>query len=230
MKRSGIAASGGLKRSPMTAGRSELKRTAMAASSTPMKRTQMAAGTSTMKRTQMAASTATMKRSQMAPSSEPMRRSSPMLQRAPIERGTTALTTTYSMKRSWIKVELPAAGVMAPRRRLRSKGPKMTPIRKSAKGEACTLLIPGVCRNRTDTTVWAHSNRLADGKGTGHKADDEAGCYACFDCHSFLDGGWAAFRGWTYDLVQQFFEVARAKSRAILQRKGLIQNDQQQAK
>lgn len=110
----------------------------------------------------------------------------------------------------------------APYRRMKTKGPTMTPIRRSAKGEQCTLQIPGVCRNRTDTTVWCHSNRLADGKGTGFKAPDEAGCYGCFDCHSFLDGGWARFPEWSYEDVQQYFEAARKVSRIILLRKGLI--------
>jgi len=104
----------------------------------------------------------------------------------------------------------------------RSKGPKMTPIRRSAQGEDCTLRFPGICRNRTDTTVWAHSNQLADGKGMGLKANDEAGCYACFECHSFLDGGWAALKEWTWDMVQRFFKVARERSRARLQHKGLV--------
>lgn len=205
MKRTGISSGGGLKRSPMAAGGGQLKRSPMAA------------GTSTMKRSPMAASSAPMKRSPMAASSTRMKRS------APIAR-TASLANSSSLQRSWIKVEPPAGGLM--HRRMRTKGPKMTPIRKSARGEACTLAIPGICRNRTDTTVWAHSNRLADGKGMGLKARDEAGCYACFECHSFLDGGWAAFKEWTYERVQQLFEVAQAASRAILSTKGLLKNDQ----
>jgi len=106
--------------------------------------------------------------------------------------------------------------------RPKTKGPKMTPIRRSAKGEQCTLRIPGICRNRTDTTVWCHSNRLTDGKGMSLKANDEAGCYGCFDCHSFLDGGWARYPEWSYDVVQQYFEVARARSLVLLRQKGLV--------
>lgn len=73
--------------------------------------------------------------------------------------------------------------------------PKTTKIRQSAKGESCTARIPGVCSNRTDTTVFAHLN----GAGIGRKStvtdingkDFDIGAYCCFECHSWLDGGYA---------------------------------------
>ena len=74
------------------------------------------------------------------------------------------------------------------RKGLRNRGPRMTPIRRSAKGEACTLMIPGVCTGDTTTTVLCHSNRLADGKGLGMKAPDTEACYGCSACHDVLDG------------------------------------------
>ena len=66
---------------------------------------------------------------------------------------------------------------------IRSRG-----IRESARGQACTVRSP-VCNGDTDTTVWAHSNFAAHGKGMGHKASDLFGCYACAACHMWLDAG-----------------------------------------
>ena len=68
-------------------------------------------------------------------------------------------------------------------------------ITDSAKGEDCTIRL-SVCRNRTDTTVFAHLNNLRFGKGRGIKAAQEdingkridIGAYACFECHQQLDG------------------------------------------
>lgn len=59
-------------------------------------------------------------------------------------------------------------------------------ITKSARGESCTLRLDG-CDGGGETTVWAHSNFLEDGKGTSQKADDIFGCYACANCHDILD-------------------------------------------
>ena len=61
-------------------------------------------------------------------------------------------------------------------------------IRESARGQACTVRSP-LCNGDSDTTVWAHSNLGAHGKGMGHKASDLFGCYACAACHMWLDAG-----------------------------------------
>lgn len=58
-------------------------------------------------------------------------------------------------------------------------------IRKSAKGEGCTLRIPGVCNGNNETTVFAH---LPGNKGTGTKNHDLFGVYCCSDCHDWIDG------------------------------------------
>lgn len=62
----------------------------------------------------------------------------------------------------------------------RIKNKKLT---NSAKGEQCTLRIPGVCNFNPETTVFAHMN----GGGMGYKHHDIHGCYACSDCHDWLD-------------------------------------------
>lgn len=95
-------------------------------------------------------------------------------------------------------------------------------IRSSARDEDCTLRLPGVCRNRTDTTVWAHSNSLRHGKGKGMKADDRYGCYACFECHAVLDGNQSMPKHLSRAIVLAEFERAMGESRSILARKGLL--------
>lgn len=63
----------------------------------------------------------------------------------------------------------------------RIKNKKLT---NSAKGEECTLRIPGVCNFNPETTVAAHIN----GAGMATKSDDPLISYGCSDCHQWLDG------------------------------------------
>jgi hypothetical protein len=107
------------------------------------------------------------------------------------------------------------------RKVMKSSRQKMTPIRASARGQDCTLQIPGVCNRNSETVVWCHSNRAEDGKGMGLKARDEEGCYGCSACHSFLDGGYAN-AGWDRHALDSCFNRARALSREILRQKGLL--------
>lgn len=60
---------------------------------------------------------------------------------------------------------------------------------KSAKGETCTVRIPGVCNHNPATVVFAHIN----GGGMARKRSSIHGAYACSECHAFLDGGYAQF-------------------------------------
>lgn len=62
----------------------------------------------------------------------------------------------------------------------------MSAIRRSAKGEACQVRLPG-CHHTTDTTVWAHIRRSWNA-GVGMKPPDLHGTYACDRCHSLMDG------------------------------------------
>ena len=69
--------------------------------------------------------------------------------------------------------------------------PKSQPIRSkkirdAARGETCTLQIPGVCNGNTETTVLAH---LPDeSHGMGRKSDDISAAFACSACHDVIDG------------------------------------------
>lgn len=63
--------------------------------------------------------------------------------------------------------------------------PKMTPARKSAEKQDCTLMLPG-CRNDTETVVLCHL-RMFGGGGMGLKPSDLESAYGCFDCHQAID-------------------------------------------
>jgi hypothetical protein len=105
---------------------------------------------------------------------------------------------------------------------LKSSRPKSTPIRKSAKGEECTLRFPGVCNHRTDTTVLCHSNALADGKGMGLKAPDTAAAYGCHACHDVLDGRAPRPAGMTQETMLDLFRMAVKVTHVRLMAKGLL--------
>jgi hypothetical protein len=106
-------------------------------------------------------------------------------------------------------------------KRLRSRGPKMTPIRASAKGEDCTINLPG-CNYNPETVVLCHSNLLKDGKGMGLKAPDTRAAYGCCACHDVLDGRFPLPIGWTMEMVLERFELAIERTHARLRQKGLL--------
>lgn len=60
-----------------------------------------------------------------------------------------------------------------------------TKLRQSAKGQPCTLMIPGVCCCDTETTVLAHLYPL--GRSMGAKSPDYLACFACSECHEHMD-------------------------------------------
>jgi hypothetical protein len=58
-------------------------------------------------------------------------------------------------------------------------------IRASAKGEDCTVRLPGICNHNQETVVFAHLNGIRFGHGVGHKT--KWGAYACSSCHDEID-------------------------------------------
>lgn len=60
-----------------------------------------------------------------------------------------------------------------------------------ARGRPC-LLRTAACNFDNSTTVAAHSNLLAHGKGRGRKADDCFSVWACARCHAWLDSSYSA--------------------------------------
>lgn len=69
--------------------------------------------------------------------------------------------------------------------------PKNKPIRSkklrdSARGEQCTLRIPGVCCGDPETVVLCHLPY--GGRGMGTKCPDTHAAYGCHACHDAIDG------------------------------------------
>lgn len=60
-----------------------------------------------------------------------------------------------------------------------------TKLRKSAKGQACTLAIPNVCNHDPETVVLCHAP--SEFKGMGNKSHDFHAAFGCFECHNALD-------------------------------------------
>ena len=59
----------------------------------------------------------------------------------------------------------------------------MSKLRKSARGQMCTLQIPLICSHDPEKTVLAHVGKYGSAK---RNHDDEA-VYACFNCHNAID-------------------------------------------
>lgn len=65
----------------------------------------------------------------------------------------------------------------------------MSKITQAARGETCTVRLGGICSHDPSTTVFAHLN----GAGWALKMVKngvDLGCFACADCHAWLDGGY----------------------------------------
>ena len=58
-------------------------------------------------------------------------------------------------------------------------------LQRSANGQQCQMNVAGVCNYNDATTVLAHVN--VDGGKMGGKTDDISACFACSDCHNWLD-------------------------------------------
>lgn len=59
-------------------------------------------------------------------------------------------------------------------------------IRDAARGQTCTLNVPGVCRQERETVVLCHLPTRR--KGMGNKSPDLVAVDACHRCHDWLDG------------------------------------------
>lgn len=59
-------------------------------------------------------------------------------------------------------------------------------LRNSARGQECTLRLPGICCGDPATTVLAHLP--FGGRGISRKAGDTHAVYSCAACHDHLDG------------------------------------------
>lgn len=150
-----------------------------------------------------------MKRSPMKPSVKPLART-PFKRRSPMP--CTGMLSVQVHQRT------------APARKaaMKSKGPRMTPIRRAARDQDCALQLDGVCNRDPATTVLCHSNFLADGKGMGLKAPDTAAAFGCSACHDVLDGRAPRPAGFSLlDLEAAFYAGVR-RTHEILKIQGLM--------
>lgn len=106
--------------------------------------------------------------------------------------------------------------------KMKQSRPKMTPIRKAARGQECTLQIFEVCNCDPETTVLCHDNRIESGKGMGLKAPDSAACFGCSSCHDVLDGRAPRPTWLTLDALHRRFDLAVMRTHEILRQKGLM--------
>lgn len=60
-----------------------------------------------------------------------------------------------------------------------------TKLRNSARGQTCTLQIPGICCDDPERTVLCHIRD--ESKGMGNKAADWSACFGCDRCHEAID-------------------------------------------
>lgn len=153
-----------------------------------------------------------------------LKRSTPLRTKKPMNRGATPMAKP---KAAAVAVKNALHGAVRatgkPRQKaMKSKGPRMTPIRRAARGQDCTLRMPGICNADPETTVLCHSNQLADGKGMGLKAPDERACFGCSACHDVLDGRRPRPEWMTYEMLLGAFERAVAETHEILKQKGLM--------
>ena len=96
----------------------------------------------------------------------------------------------------------------------------------AAKGQQCTLKIPGVCVGGTETVVACHSPLGEDRKGA--KAPDFCVAWGCAACHDVLDRRKSfTFGNYTPGLItiedqRYFFHRGLVSTLAMLFEKGIV--------
>ena len=94
-------------------------------------------------------------------------------------------------------------------------------IRRSARGQPCTLRVPGICSGDPEQTVGAHL-RMFNTAGMGQKPDDLHMVDACANCHAALDNRarWAELALGYDDILRALIETQRRRRAAGLIRLG----------
>ena len=80
-------------------------------------------------------------------------------------------------------------------------------LRDSARGQECTVRLPGICNCNPETTVLAHLP--CGSKGIGMKGLDTVAVYACSACHDAIDGRSAGEIDWR-DMLRSIAETHRS--------------------
>lgn len=92
---------------------------------------------------------------------------------------------------------------------------KSKKYRDAARGQDCTMRLPG-CQNNTETTVLAHRN----GAGMGTKASDHDAADMCAHCHALFDRP----DKWPIDSLSMAYRFESARIETIINRieRGII--------
>lgn len=148
-----------------------------------------------------------------------------MMRRAPMKPGSAPMKRTAFARGERIEAREVTKTIakLTRSRGLKTKGPKMTPIRKAARGQDCTIQLQGVCNRDPATSVLCHSNELADGKGMGLKAPDTAAAIGCSACHDVLDGRRPRPAWLSKAAVDAAFRAGIVLTHQFLRTKGLIE-------
>ena len=98
-------------------------------------------------------------------------------------------------------------------------------IKASARGEACTVRLEGICTFDPATTIWSHARWGAQlgaaGRGMADKALDVCGAYACTACDAAYDQLTGA-KHLTREQIDLDWCKGHFRSLGILSQKGLI--------
>lgn len=96
----------------------------------------------------------------------------------------------------------------------------MSKLRKSARGEDCTLQLFPYCNQNPETTVLCHLP--SEQKGMAIKSPDWWGVYGCSACHDILDGRRKEKSLPPYELLQcTLWALYRTQKR--MREKGIIE-------
>ena len=87
-----------------------------------------------------------------------------------------------------IRTALQRHTTIKPGKRMKASRPKMTPARANAKGQPCTLNLPGCYPGPDNEQVQLCHLRMFNGGGTGLKPHDSEAVFGCTHCHDLIDG------------------------------------------
>jgi len=104
---------------------------------------------------------------------------------------------------------------------MKTKRKPLTKIQKSARGENCTLRIPGVCNGNSETVCLCHAPYPTR---FGSRKDDHWAVYGCSECHDFVDGRNNKSFNWAGMLtgMAEYWMPAIHETQAKLIEKGLM--------
>ncbi|MCH8506470.1 MAG: DUF1364 domain-containing protein [Ectothiorhodospiraceae bacterium] len=91
-------------------------------------------------------------------------------------------------------------------------------LRESARGQDCTIRLPGICSGDPATTILAHPP-VGNG-GMSSKGSDDDGAFCCDACHSVIDGRVKA-RIHPEEILECWIRGSQ-ETRAIWRRMGLL--------